>query len=277
MTGLDDAIARETGMKAGPYNEWRQESERLKAFWNSRYVDFSLLESGIKCLTPEYSELLYRCKKEAYCKALKIGGVDTMRPIRILDGGCGQGFFASVANEVFQAPAYTGVDISEKAIAFLQAQVAGFEWICADLSEPGLALNSVFELAQSIEVLHLILDDANHSQAIKNLAANLAPKGILLITDTLPERRYFANEYIVFRPFDYYERLFDALNLQWLDVFPMYYWVPDMGALSGPLNRVCRFLPPRFVFAIDRVCLSLRLPQFAISHDSQMKMIVCRK
>jgi SAM-dependent methyltransferase len=277
VTGLHNTIAQKTLVKSERNDEWRRESERLRSFWNTRYVEFSLLESGIKCLTPEYSELLYRCKKEAYCKALKLGGVDIMKPIRILDGGCGQGFFASVANEVFQAPAYTGVDISEKAIAFLKAQVAGFEWVCADLSDPGLALNRVFDLAQSIEVLHLILDDTNHSQAIKNLVANLAPKGILIITDTLPERRYFATEYIVFRQFEYYERLFDSLNLQLLDVFPMYYWVPDMGALSGPLNRVCRFLPPKLVFAIDRVCLKLKAPQFAQSHDSQMKMIVCRK
>ncbi len=273
MTGLDNIVAQE----AERYNEWRQESERLKTFWNTRYVDFSLLESGIKCLTPVYSELLYRCKKDAYCKALKIGGIDTVRKVRILDGGCGQGFFASVAGEVFRIPAYTGVDISEKAIAFLKTQVAGFEWVCADLSEPGLALNRVFDLAQSIEVLHLILDDTNHYQAISNLAAGLVPGGILIITDTLPERRYFANDYIVFRPFDYYERVFESLDLQLLDVFPMYYWVPDMGFSSGPLQRVSRFLPPKLVFTIDRFCLNLRLPQFAISHDSQMKMIVARK
>jgi SAM-dependent methyltransferase len=277
MTGLDDTVKQGIGMKVEPYNDWRQESERLKAFWNSRYMDFSLLESGIKCLTPEFSELLYRCKKDAYRKALKIGDVDTVGPVRILDGGCGQGFFASVASEVFRAPAYTGVDISEKAIAFLKTHFAGFEWVCADLSDPELTLNRVFDVAQSIEVLHLILDDTNHSQAIKNLAANLASRGILIITDILPKKRYFATEYIVFRPLDYYERVFDALNLQLLDVFPMYYWVPDMGALSRPLNRICRFLPPRLVFAIDRVCLNLKLPQFRQSHDSQMKMIVVRK
>ena len=266
-----------SSLKAEGRNGWRRESERLKAFWNTRYVEFSLLESGIKTLTPQYSELLYRCKKEAYCKALKICGIDTMSPVRILDGGCGQGFFASAAQEVFRAPAYTGLDISEKAIAFLQTRIPGFEWVCADMADPGLALNRVFDLAQSIEVLHLILDDGNHSQAISNLVAHLAPKGILMITDTLPERRHYASEYIVFRPFDYYERLFDGLDLQLVDVFPMYYWVPDMGVASGPLKRICHFLPPKLVFALDRVCLRLKLPRIAQSADSHMKMMVCRK
>lgn len=268
---------KETEVKAEHYNEWQQESDRLKTFWNSRYTEFSLRESGIKTLTPEYSELLYRCKKEAYCKALKLGGVNMVRPVRILDGGCGQGFFASVAIEIFRDAAYTGVDISEKAVAFLKTRGAGFEWVCADLSDPGFSLNHAFDVAQSIEVLHLILDDANHYQAIKNLAAHLASNGILIITDTLPERRYFAAEYIVFRPFDYYERMFDSLNLQLLDVYPMYYWIPDMGAASGPLKRVCRFLPPKLVYVIDRLCLNLKLPQFTQSCDSRMKMIVGRK
>jgi SAM-dependent methyltransferase len=267
----------ETEMKAESYDNWRGESERLKTFWNTRYVDFSLLESGIKCLTPEYSQLLYRCKKEAYCKALKIGGINTAKPIRILDGGCGQGFFAAVARQVFRAADYTGIDISEKAIAFLKTQFAGFKWVCADLSDPELTLKHVFDVAQSIEVLHLILDDTNHTQAIQNLTRHLAPNGILIITDTLPQERYFANDYIVFRPFSYYEQVLASIDMQLLGVFPMYYWVPDMGVAYGPLRRVCNHLPPKLVFSIDRFCLNLRLPQFAISHDSQMKMMVCRK
>src|SRR5437879_2894681 len=95
----------------------QQEAHRLRMFWDARYHDFSLRESGIKSLTPQYSELLYHCKKGAYFKALALGGVDASRSVRILDGGCGQGFFASVARQVFQSLTYTGVDISEKAIA----------------------------------------------------------------------------------------------------------------------------------------------------------------
>lgn len=268
---------RKTEVKVERHNEWRQESERLKVFWNSRYAEFSLRESGNKTLTPEYNELMYRCKKEAYRKALKVGGVDVTGPVRILDGGCGQGFFASVANQVFRSAAYTGVDISEKAVAILRTRFPDFEWVCADLSGPGMSFGHLFDIVQSIDLLYLVLDDKNHFQAIRNMVANLVPKGVFIITDTLPGRRCFATEYIVFRPLDYYERVFDALNLQLLGIFPMYYWLPDMGVASGPLKRVCRLLPPKLVFAIDRLCLNLRLPQFAQSDDSRMKMIVCRK
>lgn len=255
----------------------QREADRLKEFWNSRYKEFSLRESGIKTLTLSYSELLYKCKKNAYIKALAMGGIDTVKPVRILDGGCGQGFFASVVRQVFQTPNYVGIDISEKAISFLESKFVEFEWICADLASDCLVLPQKFDVVQSIEVLHLILDDANHTQAISNLASNLLPNGILIMTDILPPKRVKINEYIIFRPIAYYEKLFGQLGLRCVNVFPMYYWVPDMGMALPRGRRIFRILPPQVVYFIDRIFLKLRIPQVCQSHDSKMKMIVCRK
>ena len=255
----------------------RQEGARLKTFWNSRYEEFSLRESGIKSLTPIYSQLLYRCKKNAYRKALAKGGIDPSKPVRILDGGCGQGFFASVVRQVFQSPTYVGIDISEKAITFLKSRFQEFEWICADLADDKLGLPQKFNVAQSIEVLHLILDDANHSQAISNLVSNLLPNGILIVTDILPPKRTKIDEFIIFRPTDYYDNLFNRLGLECLNIFPMYYWIPDMGMALPRLRRLFRIIPPNVVYYFDRLFLKLRIPQVNQSHDSKMKMIVCRK
>jgi SAM-dependent methyltransferase len=254
-----------------------QEAQRLRTFWNSRYEEFSLRESGIKSLTPRYGELLYRCKKKAYCKALDFADIDPSEPVRILDGGCGQGFFASVARQVFQSPMYTGVDISEKAISFLQPLFPEFNWICANLFERGALPDEKFDIVQSIEVLHLILEDRNHSQAIRNMVSTLVVDGILIITDTLPQRNDRVNEYIVFRPAAYYQNLFDELGLRVLNVFPMYYWLPDMGMTSVHLSRWFRALPPSLIYCLDRLLLRMKIPQVRQSHDSKMKMIICQK
>lgn len=256
-----------------------QEAVRLRLFWNSRYDEFSLSESGIKGLPPKYSELLYRCKREAYGKALNLAGIKLDKAVAILDGGCGQGFFASLITEMFRLPSYTGVDISQKAIDFLKRTPApgGGEWICGDLSDSSWSVTGAFDVAQSIEVLHLILEDANHRQAITNLTLSLKRNGILIITDTLPKRRYDANAYITFRPIDYYLDLFVALNLELLYVFPMYYCVPDMGIGPRRLRRLCRFVPPELVYLVDRLALKLKLPQCGQSHDAEMKMLMCRK
>lgn len=262
---------------SNPYDGWMVESERLKEFWNSRYADFSLLESGNKGLTSEYNELMYQCKEIAYRKALEIGGIDAEKPVRILDGGCGQGYFASLIQNLFRSAAYTGVDISEKAISFLRMQYPKFEWVCADLSDSELNFNHPFDIVQSIDLLYLILDDDNHYQAIKNLTDNLVPQGVFIMTDTLPNERCFNTEYIVSRPLEYYARVFDRLNLQLISVVPMYFWLPDMGFAWGPLQGLSRRLRPKLVFDIDRLCLNLRIPQLAQSFDSKMKIIICRK
>ncbi len=253
------------------------EARRLEQFWNSRYLEFSLRESGIKTLTPAYSELLYRCKKAAYMKALAMGAISSKQAISILDGGCGQGFFAAVAQESFSSPKYTGIDISEKAISFLKTKFPQFRWVCADLCDKGLKLPPMFNIVQSIEVLHLVLDDINHSQALCNLACSVAPGGILVTTDTLPQQHHHANEYIVFRPGQYYWNLLADLKMKVLGVFPMYYWIPDMGLASHRLSGCFRRIPPAWVYYSDRLFLKLRIPQFRQTHDSRMKMIVCQK
>jgi SAM-dependent methyltransferase len=254
-----------------------REAQRLKTFWNSRYKEFSLQESGIKSLTPTYSELLYRCKKKGYCRVLDSAEIDPSKPVRILDAGCGQGFFASVARQVFHSPMYTGIDISEKVIAFLRPLFPEFNWICADLCDRRWFPDEKFDIVQSIEVLHLILDDHNHSEAIRNMVSALVPNGILITTDTLPKSNDQVNDYIVFRPADYYDKLFNQLGVTVLEVFPMYYWLPDMGIKSVRLRRWFRTLPPYLIYCLDRLFLRLRVPQVRQSHDSKMKMIICRK
>jgi SAM-dependent methyltransferase len=253
------------------------EAARLRSFWNARYQTFSLHESGKKGLSEKYIQLLYRSKKVAYRRALSAADLDDMTACRIIDGGCGQGFFASILPEFFRSVTYTGVDISDKAISFLRQRLPMHNWICGDITSPAFSVEGTFDIAQSIEVLHLILEDQNHSQALENLAACLNPRGIMIITDTLPDQRFAANEYIVFRPLTYYAELLEKLALRLIEVLPMYYWIPDMGIAGGRFAQLFRMLPPELVYGLDRVLLASRLPRVRQSHDSEMKMLVCRK
>lgn len=253
------------------------EAERLKTFWDRRYADFTLAESGIKTLSPAYSRLLYRCKKNAYLKATSRAGFTASQAPAILDGGCGQGFFAGVVEAEFPRASYTGLDISEKAIAFLRPRFPRYTWMQCDMGQAGLSLGQAFDLAQSIEVLHLLIDDRHQAEAIANIAAHLKPGGTLILTDTLPPERYAANEYIVFRPLEYYRQLLKRLNVAITAVFPMYYCIPDMGPGTPRIRARLRRVPPRLMYLFDRAALALRLPQWGASHDSRMKMLLCRK
>ena len=252
------------------------EAQRLRRFWNTRYQDFSLQESGIKTLSDDYILLLYRCKLEAWLNALNRSGLRQRRGLRVLDAGCGQGFFADAVERELASADYTGVDISEKSIAHLQETRPQHSWICDDFASPEFSLPLSFDLIQSIEVLHLILDDANHALALRNFAKLLAQNGRILVTDMLPKVRTQVNPYIVFRPLAHYEALADRLGLVIEAVRPMYYFVPSRGFTASPINRVFARLSPRTVFVLDRAALALGVPHFWTTHDSRVKMLVLR-
>lgn len=253
------------------------EHDRLKTFWNQRYVEFSLRESGINKLSPKHSELLYRCKENAYRRAIKAGGVDPRSNVSILDGGCGQGFFAAVTEQLLPSAKYTGVDISDKAIAYLRTKYPVYGWECEDLCNPDFSLGRQFDIAQSIEVLHLILDDQNQTRALVNLGKHVSEGGTLIVTDTLPRNRQCIHDHIVFRPLSHYEQTFRPMGIEVVAVLPMYYCVPDVGARGSRMGRAWRMLPPGLLGAVDRIGVALRLPSYSATHDSKMKMIVCRK
>lgn len=252
------------------------EAERLKCFWNTRYNRFSLEESGIKGLGKQYIPILYQCKVEAYLKAIKIGRIKVDQHIKILDAGCGQGFFAEQAFKIFLKVDYTGVDISDKVINHLKS-FQTCKWINQDFCSPDFDIGQDFNIVQSIEVLHLILDDKNHFNAIRNLSKCLAPDGILIITDVLPRRKMAVGGYMVFRERSCYEDICLELNLEIVQIFPMYYWVPDRGIRIFPFKYLFYLVPPSIIFRLDRLFLKLKMPQILPSHDSLMKMLVIRK
>jgi 2-polyprenyl-3-methyl-5-hydroxy-6-metoxy-1,4-benzoquinol methylase len=255
----------------GPIQQ-QGEADRLRRFWNERYQDFSLQESGIKGLDAEYIRLLYRCKLAAWLDALGRAGLSERAGLRVLDAGCGQGFFADAAVSELKYANYTGADISEKAIAHLRSTRPQHRWLSADFCDPGFSASGPFDVVQSIEVMHLILDNTNHAEAMANFARLLAPGGRIFVTDTLP-RQYQVNPYMVFRPLKHYKELAERLGLRIESVRPMYYFLPSRGWNVWPLNRILDQLSPGFVYTLDRAALALRLPQFWTTHDSRMKMI----
>ena len=253
------------------------ESERLKHFWNARYNQFSLQESGIKGLGKKYVHYLYQCKLEAYLKALKQCNIKTDDFVKILDAGCGQGFFAEQSTRIFPNYDYTGVDISDKVISHLKTKYQAYKWVLSNFCDPNFYIGEKFDIIQSIEVLHLIVNDTNHFNAMKNLSKCLSAHGTLIITDVLPVKRKAVSDYMVFRPLSYYEKICSELNLKISKIFPMYYWLPDRGSRIPPIKYLFYLFPSYFIYSLDRLFLNLKLPQIFPSHDAAMKMLIIKK
>src|SRR6185436_10828139 len=106
-----------------------------------------------------------------------------------------------------------GIDISERAVAHLQQSIAGAEFHVADLSQWGDPAERAFDIVQSFEVLHLILDDAVVARAIASLAVRLSARGALLVTAALPDTTIERSGYLRYRSRSFWESTTAALGL----------------------------------------------------------------
>ena len=251
---------------------------RLREFWNKRYADFTLSESGWLGAGERLNARIYECKCQALRKALAALGLTRSARWSVLDAGCGQGHFARFYRREYPAASYVGIDISERAIAHLQRSVDGAEFHVADLSRWDDPAERRFDVVQSLEVLHLILDDAVVARALGSLAGRLNARGALLVTAALPDTTVQPNDYLRYRSRSFWESTTAAHGLRIVAERPIYYWLPS----GGPANKYLRYamtrLGPDALYAVDRAALTLRVPRpRSAGIDSRMRLLTIRR
>jgi 2-polyprenyl-3-methyl-5-hydroxy-6-metoxy-1,4-benzoquinol methylase len=251
---------------------------RLREFWNNRYSSFSLSESGWLGAGEHLNERIYACKRQALRRALASLGLDRRNPWSVLDAGCGQGHFARFYRREFPAASYVGIDISERAVTHLRASIEGAEFHTADLGRWNDPRRRVFDVVQSLEVLHLVLDDAAVAHAIASLASRVAASGALLITAALPDTTVQPADYLRYRSRSFWESTLASLGLRIVAERPMYYWLPS----GGPVNKYLRYamtrLGPDALYAVDRAAMALRIPRpQSVGIDSRMRLLTIQR
>lgn len=112
----------------------------------------------------------------------------TGEPLRLLDGGCGNGRFARALEQLGRPVLYTGVDADEWLLQAAQSQTAVLahvqcRFVAADLAAPGWAaqLQGSFDLIVCLATLHHLPGAALRGRVIADLAAKLAPGGRLAV------------------------------------------------------------------------------------------------
>ena len=258
--------------------ETESDDVRLREFWNNRYSDFTLSESGWLGAGERLNERIYACKRQALRRAIASLGLARSASWSVLDAGCGQGHFARFYRREYPAAAYVGIDISERAVAHLQQSIAGAEFHVADLSQWDDPEERTFDIVQSLEVLHLILDDAVVARAIASLAGRLSARGALLVTAALPDTTIERSGYLRYRSRSFWESTTAALGLRIVAERPMYYWLPS----GGPANKYLRYamtrLGPDALYAVDRAALALGVPRpTSAGIDSRMRLLTIER
>jgi SAM-dependent methyltransferase len=251
---------------------------RLREFWNRRYSDFTLSESGWLGAGEPLNERIYACKRQALRRALASLGLARDASWSVVDAGCGQGHFARFYRQEYPAASYVGIDISERAVAHLRRSLEGVEFHVADLCRWEDPAGRTFDVVQSLEVLHLILDDAVVTRALAALASWLKPRGALLITAALPDTTVQRGDYLRYRSRSFWESALTTLGLRIVSERPMYYWLPS----GGPANKYLRYamtrLGPGALYGVDRVALALGVKRPAsVGIDSRMRLLTIRR
>jgi len=254
------------------------ESARLRAFWTDRYREFSLSESGWLGAGEAQNALVYRCKAHALRRALTELGLAQPSRFTVLDAGCGQGFFAEFYAREFAGCDYTGVDIASRAIEHLRARFPAHRFVAADVSSWRAIAKTAFDVIQCFEVLHLFVDDRSVERTLGNLASQLEPGGVMLVTAALPHRTVQPSHYTRHLSRDAFLAMVTRAGLRVRAVRAMYYWLPDGGPSNRHLRYVMTRLGPRALYLTDRVALAVGVPRwFQGGPDSAMKLLVLER
>jgi len=179
-------------------------------YWRDRHsrYGFDLRGVGNKGLSDAENRRAYEEAGGTFVALCREAGV-RFETARMLDVGCGTGFYAGVFRDRGGRD-YTGVDIADVLLPELRERYPDFRFRQQDVtSEP---LEEEFDLIAMIDVTQHITDPAKFSFAMRNLRAALAPSGTLILTSWLDEeaRRSY---YEVSRSIDRYAAELDGCTI----------------------------------------------------------------
>jgi 2-polyprenyl-3-methyl-5-hydroxy-6-metoxy-1,4-benzoquinol methylase len=218
-----------------------------KQFWQERLErQFDLRGTGETALSLAYNRACYRLRAEVLTTALRDQDFDP-RGKRVLDVGCGTGFFTAYYLE--RGAQVTGVDIAPVAIETLRARHPQARFVLADVGEQ--PVEGRYDLVNAMDVLYHITDDARWETALTGLARAVDARGLLLLSDAFNDMEGLA-EHNRMRPLARYRALLNAAGLQLAGLHPTHVL---LNRPLGPLRFLNR--APGLLLAIDRVLLPL--------------------
>ncbi|MEO5987632.1 MAG: class I SAM-dependent methyltransferase [Candidatus Eisenbacteria bacterium] len=238
-------------------------SYKPQEFWDQRLSDqFDLRGTGETGLSLAYNEACYALRREVLDRALREVRFDP-RSHRILDVGCGSGFWADYYLQ--RGALYTGMDISSVSIDRLSKRYPQSRFIHSDVSE--VALEEHYDAVNAFDVLYHITDDARWETAVRNLASGVTPGGLFLVTDVFSDLGRVA-EHNVMRPLARYMEIIAPLG------FAKEWFHPTHVLLNHELG-VLRFLNrmPALLLSLDRALLGMGAGQ----DDRHNRLLVARR
>jgi SAM-dependent methyltransferase len=227
------------------------EDYRPAEYWDTRLQkDFNLRGTGHASYSQGYNAWLYRAKRHALRKALRLTG----SPQRALDAGTGTGW---VVRELLERGiAVDGFDITEVSVAGVQEAFDKGRFVVAGLGVDAIPFDDAsYDVVTAMDVSYHIVDDAQWHAGIGDLARVLKPGGYLIASDSFGATDTRVAEHVQFRAQDTWREALAVHELCFVDVSPLYRWLSrDQGrrgfarlpdGLRGAAEYVLEFAAPK--------------------------------
>ena len=176
-------------------------------YWQDRHSKYgaSLRGVGNKGLSEDRNRQMYLEAKNVFvslCRDLKVD----FEKSKILDVGCGGGFYAEIFKE-HGCTDYLGIDIVNVLFDRLNIQFPNFRFRILDITTENL--DDFYDLIVMIDVTQHITTDKKFTFAMQNIKSHLSDSGVFIVTSWLKDG--VRNSYYeVSRSLDRYKKQFEG-------------------------------------------------------------------
>ena len=204
-----------------------------QSYWSNLHElhPSALSAVGYPALGVAFNRVAYQRRLEA---AQHILGREGGRVERVLEAAVGVGAYEPLWRAL-GSRRWTGIDISERAIAELRARFPSDEFHVVDITSPAaqwpLTAADRFDLVSAIDVLYHITDDAAFAAALANLAGFTSDGGRLLVSDVFAHVPTMPAAHVRRRPMAQYEKILTSLGLRLSAREPVF------AILGDPIRR----------------------------------------
>jgi len=192
-------------------------------YWEQRYAQLNLHNSGHRDLPEAYNLWLYRRKQAVFRRGMGRVGLP-LRGAKVLELGSGTGAYLDFWRRE-GVGGLTGLDLSASAVEFVSAGYPEFRFLHRDVTAPRLTADcgTGFDLVTALDVLYHVVDDSLFAAALENIHAVLRPGGVFAVHDLFLHHATEHHEYIRWRSLADWEQALDRAGFVIAGRLPIFF------------------------------------------------------
>lgn len=209
--------------------------EHLSSYWNSRFAEHpDLTGAGHAGHGLQLNRAMYEAKRDVLLEFFRGHHVE-VRGLRVLDAGCGTGFFSELFLK--QGASVTGIDFSEVAIGICRKRLPQAQFFVRNLISDEIASLATFDVICAFDTLIHIVDDVDFSTALSKLSGQGRAGSWFVCTDlfTEPPR---TSAYTRNRPLRHYSEVLEASGYQVVGLRPVRFLLAKWPAIDKIANAM---------------------------------------